>query len=161
MNPLLVGSTPDGPFHLVLLLLHAGAYGAFTWAFGLGCGSLRRGESAAALQASALRWLRVGFLLLSAGLIAHGTWTNFTWGEFWTGEPAQNLGLMVWLAYAGVLHMHHVPSLRGKKTILASLAAWGLLALLLLGVNLRSDRGSLSPSTGTASQAARTSHPGP
>lgn len=161
MNPLLAGSTPEGPFRLVLLLLHVAAYGALTWAFGLGCGSLRRGESAGALQARALRWLRAGFLLLSAGLIAHSTWTTFARGEFWAGEPAQNLGLLVWLAYAGVLHMHHVPSLRGRRTILASLIAWSLLVLILLGVNLRSDRGSVSPSSGTASQAPHTSHPGP
>ncbi len=159
MNRLLLGSTPDGPFRFLLLLLHAGAYGALTWAFGLGCGSLRRGDSAT-LQVSALRWLRVGFLLLSAGLISHSTWTTFAWGEFWTWDPAKNLGLLVWLAYAGVLHTHHLPGMRGKKTILASLVAWGLLALLLLGVNLRSDRGAVSP-TGTASQTQTTSHPGP
>ncbi len=161
MNPLLLGSTPDGPFHLVLLLLHTGAYGALTWAFGLGCRSLRRKTSATTLEASSLRWLRAGFLLLSAGLIAHSTWTTFIWGEFWAGEHGQNLGLITWLVYAAVLHMHHVPSLRGRRTILASLAAWSLLAISLLCVNLRSDPGSVSHSTGTASQTPHTSHPGP
>jgi len=160
MIHLLAGPTLEGPFRFVLALLHVGAYGALTVAAVIGCLSLRGEESAATRQVTSLRWMRVGFLLLSAGQIAHSTWTTFAWGEFWTWDPAKNLGLMVWLAYAGVLHMHHVPSLKGRKTIIASLVAWGLLAIVLLGVNLRSDRGVVSSSNGTMSKESFTSHPG-
>lgn len=160
MIHLLAGSTLEGPFWVVLALLHVGAYGALTVAAALGGLSLRHGASAAAPQTATLRWLRAGFLLLTAGQIAHSTWTTFAWGEFWTWDPAKNLGLLVWLAYAAVLHMHHVPDLRGKKTILASLGAWALLILALLCVNLLPDHGSVSPSKGTLSHHSPASHPG-
>lgn len=160
MSPWLVGATPEGPLGLALIALHVGAYGAFTWAFGLGCTSLRRGESEAAFQKRALRWIRVGFLLLAAGLVAHSTWTTFAWGEFWTPDPAKGFALVVWLVYAGVLHMHHMSTLKGRKTILASLFAWGLLVIILLGVNLGAVPGPVSTSSGTLSSSFPASQPG-
>ncbi len=160
MSPWLMGATPEGPFGLALIALHLGAYGAFTWAFGLGCASLRRGESEAAFQKRTLRWIRVGFLMLTAGLVTHCTWTTFAWGEFWAPDPARGFGMVVWLAYAGALHMHHVPSLKGRRTILASLVAWGLLVIILLGVNLRAGLGSDSYFNGTLFPSSHASHPG-
>lgn len=160
MIHLLAGTTLEGPFQLVLALLHVSAYGALTVAAVLGGLSLRHGASAAAPQTATLRWLRAGFLLLSAGQIAHSTWTTFAWGEFWTWDPAKNLGLLVWLAYAAVLHMHHVPDLRGKKTVLASLGAWSLLVLALLCVNLLPAHESVSLSKGTLPHHSPANHPG-
>ncbi len=160
MIHLLAGSTLEGPFRFVLALLHVGAYGALTVASLIGCLSLRGGASAPALQGTSLRWMRAGFLLLTAGQIAHSTWTTFAWGEFWSWDPAKNLGLMVWLAYAGVLHMHHLPNLKGKKTILASLGAWGLLVLALLCVNLLQDRETVLSSKGSWSQQSSASQSG-
>lgn len=160
MIHLLAGSTLEGPFRLVLALLHVGAYGALTVAAAFGCLSLRRRASTPGAQMASLRWLRAGFLLLSAGQIAHSTWTTFAWGEFWTWDPAKNLGLLVWLAYAAVLHMHHMPDMKGKKTVLASLGAWALLILALLCVNLLPDHEFVSPLKGTLSQHSPASHPG-
>lgn len=160
MIQLLAGSTLEGPFRLALALLHVGAYGTLTVAAVLGGLSLRRGVSSPAPQMASLRWLRAGFLLLTAGQIAHSTWTTFAWGEFWTWDPAKNLGLLVWLAYAAVLHMHHLPDLRGKKTVLASLGAWALLILALLCVNLLPGLESASPSKGALSHHSPASHPG-
>lgn len=152
MNPLLVGSSQvSGPILIGMAVMQIAGYAALTVGFGLGILSLRpRRESRFDPQGAVLRWIRAGFLLLSAALILHSTWTTFALGEFWVWDPAKNMSLLVWLVYAGLLHMHHVPTLRGRNFVIASLWGWSILVLLALGMTLLRQSAPLAiPSAST------------
>lgn len=134
MNPLLgVSSVVAGPFRGLLMLTHAVSLLLFTAAF---LSALRYlvvipGDRRADLEGRTIQALRAGFLMLALALILHSSWTTYAWGEFWAWDPAKNLGLVVWLAYGGVLHIHHVPALKGRPVVLASLGVWIFLALAM------------------------------
>ena len=159
MIHLLAGSTLEGPFLILSALFHGSAYGVLTLAGLLGALSLRAaGEPDAKFQRLMLHGVRGGFLLLTLGQITQSIGTTLARGEFWIWEPEKNLGLLIWLVYAAVLHMQHVPALKGRKATLASLVAWSFLALALLGANLSGDREMLFSSRG-APVASHGSHP--
>lgn len=163
MNPLHDGwPLGEGPFLIGMALIHAAAYVALTVAFGIALLSLRPPkDSVFNFRLAVLRWIRIGFLLLSAELILQCTWTTFAWGEFWVWDPGKNFSLLVWLVYAGILHMHHVPTYKGRHLVLACLWGWGFLVLTFLGTMLVdqsllvSDPGRLNSTlqkSGTAGQ---------
>ncbi len=131
MNPLLLGAGQEGPFRFLVAGLQAAAYAALTGAFGLGLHALGGAPGIRPKREQrTLQGIRAGFLLLSLALIAHSAWTALVWGEAWAFDTAKNLGLFAWLVYAGVLHLHHVPGLRGRRVILASLLGWGLVVAM-------------------------------
>jgi len=134
MNFLFPDSFPgSGIFRIVLVVIFMAAYAALTIGFVLAFRSLLRSID---LEKTVVKWIRVGFLLLSVALIVHSTWTTFAWGEYWAWDPAKNAGVLAWLMFAGVLHMHHVPELRGRRVLFASLAAWSLFTLTLAAMML-------------------------
>jgi|GEM_PF-1731113 len=149
MNLLLADSSPEGFFRTLLAVTQGTAYAALTVAFVLGLLSLRLRSlpelRCVEYQRRTIQWIRAGFLLLTLAQIAHCTWTTFAWGESWVWDPAKSLGLLAWMTYAGVLHMHHVPTLKGRKAMLASLGGWVFLvamnatvAALNMGSNAKS-----------------------
>jgi cytochrome c biogenesis factor len=125
-----------GPGWAAWIVLQAAACLTLTVAFALGVRALTTpsGDLQRTRLAGTLPWLRAGFLLLTLAWVGQSLWLTMAWGESWAWDSARNLGLLVWLAYAGVLHMHHVPNLRGRRAVQASLVAWGLLALGLVVV---------------------------
>lgn len=82
------------------------------------------------------QWLRFGFLLLACGLITGGTWAKFAWTDYWAWDPKENWGLISWLAYGAVLHMHYVPTLKGRKAVWASLFAWVFVLFTYFGMGM-------------------------
>lgn len=72
------------------------------------------------------QWLRFGFLMWTCGLI-----TSYAWG--W--DPKASWGLVSWLLYGAVLHMHYAPVFKGRKAVWASLFAWGLVLFAYFGIN--------------------------
>lgn len=72
------------------------------------------------------QWLRFGFLMLACGLII-----NYAWG--W--DPKADLGLISWLIYGAVLHLHYTPIFKGRKAVWASLFAWGLVLFAYFGMD--------------------------
>lgn len=73
-----------------------------------------------------LPWTRAGFLLLSGALVAGGLG--------WPPRPGQLWGLLCWLIFFVVLHVHRVPDFKGRTAIVAGLAGWALAAGAYLGL---------------------------
>ncbi len=81
------------------------------------------------LERPLVRSLQVGFLLLT-GMIASGSVYKFLlFGTPWSFDPVESMALVVWMAYATLLHLHLFVGWRGKR-----LAGWtlGLFALLVI-----------------------------
>ena len=105
--------------------LQAAGFACVTVASALGAATLLRRSLAGRLEPRALQWTRAGFLLLGGALAAGGRWPLL---------PRQQWGLLCWLIFFAVLHVHRVPAFKGRTAVLAGLAGWALSAGAWLGV---------------------------
>ena len=76
--------------------------------------------------------LSVGFLLHTA-MLASGSFYKFLlFGQAWSFDPVETLGLLVWLAYGTLLHLHMMAGWEARR-----LAGWCLGVFVLLIVSYR------------------------
>lgn len=99
--------------------LQAAGFASVTVASALGAATLARRSLAGRLEPWALHWTRAGFLLLGGALAAGGRWPLL---------PLQQWGLLSWLIFFAVLHVHRVPAFKGRPALAAGLAGWALAA---------------------------------
>ena len=74
---------------------------------------------------------RMGFPLLTAGLITGMFWSHEVWGQMLPGSPKQMIALASWAIYAAYLHARLARGERGR------LCAWLLVgggALVIVGL---------------------------
>jgi ABC-type transport system involved in cytochrome c biogenesis permease subunit len=70
---------------------------------------------AAALDASAFRFVSAGFLFYTIMLISGAIWAHQAWGRYWGWDPVETGCLVTWLVYAAYLHLRFTfPNLRGR-----------------------------------------------
>ncbi len=48
--------------------------------------------------------LKVGVILLAAGIILGGIWADYSWGRFWGWDPKETWSLIALLMYVAILH---------------------------------------------------------
>jgi len=63
-----------------------------------------RRRLAARLADAHLRYLRVGTLLLGAGIVTGSMWAASSWGRYWGWDPKEVWSLIAFLAYLAILH---------------------------------------------------------
>jgi ABC-type uncharacterized transport system permease subunit len=78
-----------------------------------------------ALEERALQWTRAGFLLLGAAWVAGALAPG---GELWPRNSQPQWGLLSWLIFFAVLHVHRVQAFKGRTAVVAGLAGWTLAA---------------------------------
>ena len=81
--------------------------------------------------------VRLGFPLLTAGLVLGAWWGKTAWGDYWNWDPKELWSLATWLTYLGYLHFRHVHGQKHPRVnsaiVLAGLAG---IAITLVCVNL-------------------------
>lgn len=79
--------------------------------------------------------IKVGVVLLAAGIILGGVWADYSWGRFWGWDPKETWSLIVLLFYMAMLHGKNTPWVTPKRFI--NLAAFGFLTVMMawFGVN--------------------------
>lgn len=80
--------------------------------------------------------ISVGFAFFTIATILGALWAAEAWGGYWSWDPKETWALIVWLNYAGWLHMRLMNGLRGQIA-----AWWAIVGLLVtsfafLGVNM-------------------------
>ncbi|MBO6960507.1 MAG: c-type cytochrome biogenesis protein CcsB [Prochlorococcus marinus CUG1438] len=87
------------------------------------------------LDTLSYRYILIGFVLLTLGLISGAVWANEAWGTWWSWDPKETWAFISWLFYAAYLHMRISKGWQGRKPAL--LASIGFLVVLIcyLGVN--------------------------
>lgn len=110
-----------------------GAFGALTTNLGLALWCLRAKRAGAEGAGTAGHWLvrtlSLGFALHSAMLVSGSVYKFLLFGSAWSFDPIETMGLVTWLAYGTLLHMHRFAGWDGPR-----LAAWclGLFVILLV-----------------------------
>lgn len=80
--------------------------------------------------------MTIGIYLLTAGTFLGGVWANESWGRYWGWDPKETWALVSILAYAVLLHLRFIPSLKGKFLFnAASLWAYTSILFTFFGVN--------------------------
>lgn len=79
--------------------------------------------------------IKVGVVLLSAGIILGGIWADYSWGRFWGWDPKETWSLIVLLFYMAILHGKYSNWINNKRFI--TLSAFGFLTVMMawFGVN--------------------------
>jgi len=94
-------------------------------------------ENLLSAEQSTYQMIRVGFVLLTLGLILGSWWGKLAWGDYWGWDPKELWSLASWLVYVGYFHFRYM---FGKKhaRINSSLAILGgvVIVITLLWVNL-------------------------
>lgn len=80
--------------------------------------------------------IALGFAFFTIATILGAVWAAEAWGGYWSWDPKETWALIVWLNYAGWLHMRLTKGWRG-----APMAWWAVIGLLVtafcfLGVNM-------------------------
>lgn len=78
------------------------------------------------------RTLTIGFALHSAMLVSGSFYKFLLFGRAWTFDPIETLGLVAWLAYGTLLHLHLFAGWQGRR-----LAGWCLGLFVVLVVSYR------------------------
>ena len=67
-------------------------------------------------EQAAYKMVRLGFPLLTAGLILGSYWAKRAWGNWWSWDPKETWSLAVWLIFAGYLYFRAVLGQKYMKT---------------------------------------------
>jgi len=84
------------------------------------------------------RWMLVGWLFLSLGLILGGRWAYdvLGWGGYWGWDPVENAALMPWLTGTAFLHSVMIQEKRGMLKVWNMILIIVTYALVIMGTFL-------------------------
>lgn len=79
--------------------------------------------------------IKVGVVLLAAGIILGGVWADYSWGRFWGWDPKETWSLIVLLFYMAVLHGKSTSWINTHRFIMLSAAGFMTVMMAWFGVN--------------------------
>ncbi len=93
-------------------------------------------------EAASYRLIRLGFPLMTFGLLSGALWAEEAWGIYWSWDPKETWALITWILYSVYLH-----ALRDKRldrwANLWQILAFIALLITFIGVNLLPKFGSI------------------
>ena len=85
------------------------------------------------------RMVRLGFPLMTAGLLLGAWWGKLAWGDYWNWDPKELWSLAAWLIYVSFLHFRAMHGARhAKANAVLAVAGMAAIVITLLWVNLAS-----------------------
>lgn len=79
--------------------------------------------------------IKVGIVLLSAGIILGGVWADYSWGRFWGWDPKETWSLIVFLFYMAIVHGKSTSWITTHRFMLLSAAGFMTVMMAWFGVN--------------------------
>ena len=79
--------------------------------------------------------IKVGIILLSAGIILGGVWADYSWGRFWGWDPKETWSLIVLLFYMALVHGKYSTWINTHRFVMASAAGFMTVMMAWFGVN--------------------------
>jgi len=80
--------------------------------------------------------IALGFAFFTLATILGALWAAEAWGGYWSWDPKETWALIVWLNYAGWLHLRLTKGLRGVPLAWWALVGLFVTAFAFLGVNM-------------------------
>lgn len=89
------------------------------------------------LELSTYKMVRLGFPLLTAGLVLGSYWAKLAWGDWWGWDPKEMWSLAAWLIFAGYLHFRAMLGQKyAKVNSVWVIAGFSCIIICLMWVNL-------------------------
>lgn len=79
--------------------------------------------------------IKVGIILLAAGIILGGVWADYSWGRFWGWDPKETWSLIVLLFYMVIVHGKYSSWINTHRFIILSAAGFMTVMMAWFGVN--------------------------
>ena len=79
--------------------------------------------------------IKVGIILLAAGIILGGIWADYSWGRFWGWDPKETWSLIVLLFYMALVHGKSSSWINPHRFIILSAAGFMTVMMAWFGVN--------------------------
>ncbi|MBT3980757.1 MAG: cytochrome c biogenesis protein CcsA [Bacteriovoracaceae bacterium] len=79
--------------------------------------------------------IKVGVVLLAAGIILGGIWADYSWGRFWGWDPKETWSLIVLLIYMAILHGKQTNWIPPKRFTAMVAGAFMSVMMAWFGVN--------------------------
>lgn len=79
--------------------------------------------------------MKVGVVLLAAGIILGGVWADYSWGRFWGWDPKETWSLIVLLIYMAILHGRYSSWITPARFIPLTAGAFMSVMMAWFGVN--------------------------
>lgn len=76
----------------------------------------------------------LGAALLLTAVVVGFFWSRVQFGEFWLTDPKTIATFLIVAAYAEILYLHYILSMRGKRVVLFSLLAFLLMIFTFVGL---------------------------
>lgn len=88
-------------------------------------------------EVATYKMARLGFPLLTLGLVLGAIWGKIAWGDYWNWDPKELWSFVTWLIYVGYFHFRYISG-RKFPRVNSALVLSGFLAIVitLLWVNL-------------------------
>jgi cytochrome c-type biogenesis protein CcsB len=80
--------------------------------------------------------IALGFAFFTVATILGSLWAAEAWGGYWSWDPKETWALIVWLNYAGWLHLRFTKGLRGRPMAWWAIIGLGVTTFAFLGVNI-------------------------
>ncbi len=97
-------------------------------------GLFKRLPSLQVLDTMAEKCLKIGFPLLTLGIITGSIWAEQAWGAYWSWDPKETWSLITWLLYAALLHQRLTVGWRGRKSAYMTIIGYLTLLFTFIGV---------------------------
>lgn len=79
--------------------------------------------------------IKVGVVLLAAGVILGGVWADYSWGRFWGWDPKETWSLIVLLVYMAILHGRYTSWIPAHRFVTLVAGAFMSVMMAWFGVN--------------------------
>ena len=79
--------------------------------------------------------IKIGVVLLAAGIILGGVWADYSWGRFWGWDPKETWSLIVLLFYMIIIHGRYSSWIDTHRFIVLSAAGFMTVMMAWFGVN--------------------------
>ena len=80
--------------------------------------------------------LKIGFPLLTLGIVTGSIWAEQAWGSYWSWDPKETWSLITWFVYAALLHQRLAIGWQGRRAAIMTIIGFATLIFTFLGVSL-------------------------
>ncbi len=80
--------------------------------------------------------LKIGFPLLTLGIVTGSIWAEQAWGSYWSWDPKETWSLITWFVYAALLHQRMAVGWQGRRAAIMTIIGFVALVFTFLGVSL-------------------------
>nr|YP_010294034.1 cytochrome c heme attachment protein [Paepalanthus alpinus]ULQ67329.1 cytochrome c heme attachment protein [Paepalanthus alpinus] len=82
------------------------------------------------------RFISLGFIFLTLGILCGAIWANEAWGSYWNWDPKETWAFITWATFAIYLHTRKNQNWKGINSALVSFLGFMIIWICYFGINL-------------------------